>query len=323
MTTDLQNAKRQGSPTGPNLSIVIPVYGSREILPRLHQRIVSAVEPLDSDFELVLVDDDSKDGSWGTIQALTQVDPRVRGIHLAKNYGQHCAVLCGLRAARGKVIITLDDDLQNPPEEIPKLLQQLDEGYDVVYGAPAKQQHGLLRDAASFATKYALQAVMGAETARKVSPFRAMRAEVRAAFADYHCPSVNIDVLLTWGTSLFSSVTVRHEPRTVGHSNYTLRKLCAHALDMLTGFTTMPLRVASFLGMLFSTFGLVVLCYTLVRYFISGSTVPGFPFLASIIALFSGTQLFALGVIGEYLARMHFRTMNRPPYAIRETTKDS
>ena len=126
-------------------------------------------------------------------------------------------------------------------------------------------------------------------------------------------------MLLTWGTNRFSIRTVRHDARRVGASGYTFRKLATHAMNMMTGFSTVPLQFASLVGFLFTLFGVGVLAYVLGRYLVQGGSVPGFPFLASIIALFSGAQLFALGIIGEYLARMHFRMMERPSYVVRES----
>ncbi len=158
---------------------------------------------------------------------------------------------------------------------------------------------------------------MGAEIARQVSAFRAVRAEVANAFSHYEGPFVSIDVLLTWGTNRFAATPVRHEPRSQGTSGYTFRKLVTHALNMMTGFSTKPLQIASLIGFAFTLFGFGVLCYVLGRYFLQGTPVPGFPFLASIVALFSGAQLFALGIMGEYLARMHFRSMQKPPYVVR------
>jgi len=159
---------------------------------------------------------------------------------------------------------------------------------------------------------------MGAETARHVSAFRAFRTPVRAAFDRYHAPQVSIDVLLTWGTTRFAAVPVRHDARPVGRSNYTLSKLVVHALSMVTGFSALPLQVASYVGFSFTIFGGLVLLYVIGRYLIEGGSVAGFPFLASVVAIFSGAQMFALGVIGEYLARIHFRTMDRPVYLERE-----
>ena len=244
----------------------------------------------------------------------------MHGINLMRNYGQHNALLSGIRAARYETIITMDDDLQHPPEEIGALLTKLAEGYDVVYGTPSQEQHGIWRDLASQVTKLALQSAMGSETARRASAFRAFRTQVRDAFTNYQSPVLSLDVLLTWGTTRFAAIPVRHESRRVGKSNYTLRMLITHALNMMTGFSTLPLQLASLMGFVLTIFGIGILAYVIGRYFISGDSVPGFPFLASIIAIFSGAQMFALGIIGEYIARMHFRTMERPTYTVRSTT---
>src|SRR5262249_34325278 len=153
----------------------------------------------------------------------------------------------------------LDDDLQHPPEEIPTLLDKLSEGYDVVYGTPRQVQHGFWRAAASRITKLALQGAIGAETARYVSAFRAFRTAARAAFDHYQGSFVSIDVLLTWATTRFAAVPVRHDQRHAGVSNYTVRKLVTHALNMMTGFSVVPLQVASVLGFAFTLFGLALL----------------------------------------------------------------
>lgn len=307
----------------PQITLLVPVYHSQDILRELYRRIVAAIEPIDANFELILVEDCGGDDSWEIISELAASDPRVRGIKLARNYGQHNALLCGIRAARGEIVVTLDDDLQNPPEEIHKLLDTLAEGYDVVYGKPKQERHGFLRDQASRITKLALQSAMGAETASQVSAFRAFRTRLREAFDAYRSPTVNIDVLLTWGTTRFSAVTVRHDERNIGASGYTLRKLVNHALNMMTGFSTLPLQMASVMGFVFALFGFGILAYVLGRYLLVGTSMPGFPFLASIIAIFSGVQLFALGIFGEYLARMHFRSMERPPYTVLQGTRQS
>lgn len=298
------------------ISVVVPVYRSETTLRELHRRLTGALQGVSSDFEIILVEDNGGDGSWNVIRDLASHDPHVKGIRLVRNFGQHNAILCGIRAAIHETVVTLDDDLQNPPEEIGKLVKKLEEGYDVVYGTPLREQHGFWRDVASQITKLALKTAMGAETARNVSAFRAFRTTLRRAFADYRSPSISIDVLLTWGTTRFSHVTVEHRPRSDGASGYTLRKLIGHALNMMTGFSTLPLRLASVVGFAFTIFGLLVLAYVIARYLIEGGTVPGFSFLASIISIFAGAQLFAIGIIGEYLARMHLRSMERPTYVV-------
>jgi len=271
-------------------------------------------------FELILVNDGSRDGSWGVVQQLAGEHDWIHGIDLMRNQGQHNTLLCGIRTAKYDKIVTIDDDLQNPPEEIPRLLQVLAGGVDVVYGTPQKQQHGLLRDLASEITKLVLQQAMGAKTARQVSAFRVFRTRVRDAFHDYRSPYVSIDVLLTWGTTRFSAIETRHDPRLVGKSNYTLGKLIVHALNMVTGFSIVPLQLAGLLGFALSAFGGLVLVYVLIRYLITGTHVPGFAFLACTTAIFSGAQMLALGIIGEYLARMHLRVMGRPAYTVRQAT---
>jgi undecaprenyl-phosphate 4-deoxy-4-formamido-L-arabinose transferase len=296
----------------------VPVYNSEGTLAELVARIEAVLRPV-ARYEIVLVNDGSRDRSATVIAELAAAHASVVGIDLMRNYGQHNALLAGIRAARHDVIVTIDDDLQNPPEEIPKLLDALAAGHDVVYGTPTALQHGVLRDLASQITKLTLQNAMGAETARKISAYRAFRRELRDAFATYQNPFVSIDVLLTWGTTRFTAVPVRHDPRRVGASNYTVGRLVIHAFNMMTGFTTWPLQLASLIGFGCTAFGLVLLAYILGRYVIEGGSVPGFPFLASAIAIFSGAQLFALGIIGEYVARIHFRTMDRPAYTIRRT----
>jgi undecaprenyl-phosphate 4-deoxy-4-formamido-L-arabinose transferase len=300
--------------------VVVPVYRGAETIRELVAGLKPVLAREFEAFEILLVDDGSPDASWDVIAALAAEEPLVRGLRLMRNYGQHNALLCGIRAARHDLIVTMDDDLQHPPEEIPKLLAALRGGYDVVYGTPERARHGLLRNLASAATKMVLKNAMGAQTARRVSAFRAFDTRLREAFAEYGSPLVSIDVLLTWGTTRFTHVLVRHEPRRAGKTNYTVRKLLVHALNMVTGFSVAPLRLASFLGFAFTLFGMGVLAYVLIRYLTFGSAVPGFAFLASVIAVFSGAQLFALGVLGEYLGRVHARTLDRPVYTVREKT---
>ena len=306
-----------------SLTVIVPVYNSAKTLPNLIRQLKPVLEQAAHCFELILIDDDSHDESWRVIEELVADESWVHGIRLKRNYGQHNAILCGIRQASGEIVITMDDDLQHPPEEIHKLLCKLAEGYDVVYGSPIAGQHGLFRNFASQITKMILRRIMDSDIARNASAFRAFRLHLRDAFANYRGRFVSIDVLLSWATTRFASITVAHEPRRVGSSNYTIRKLIIHAINMLTGFSTFPLRIASFIGFAFTLFGLGVLLYVVGRYLFIGGSVPGFPFLASVIAIFSGAQLFALGIIGEYLAPMHLRSMGYPSYSTRCTTGNS
>jgi undecaprenyl-phosphate 4-deoxy-4-formamido-L-arabinose transferase len=303
------------------ISVVVPVFRSAETIRELIRRLRETLQRHNEPYEIILVEDCSPDASWSVVAAIAEEDKRVRGISLSRNYGQHNALLCGIRSARFDRIVTLDDDLQNPPEEIPTLLARLDPDTDVVYGTPITEAHGFLRDVASRMTKLALQEAMGAEVARNVSSFRTFRTRLRDAFPAYRGPYVSVDVLLTWGTTRFAHTPVQHEPRRLGKSGYTLRKLVAHGLNMATGFSTLPLQLASFVGFVFTMFGLLILIVVIANYVANGpNNVPGFAFIASMIAIFSGAQLFALGIIGEYLARMHFRAMDRPTYLVRVRT---
>jgi undecaprenyl-phosphate 4-deoxy-4-formamido-L-arabinose transferase len=305
----------------PRLSIVVPVYNSAATLRELADRLAATLPGIADEFELILVNDGSADASGAVVQELAGRFRWLRGIELMRNYGQHNALLCGIRSARFEIVVTLDDDLQHPPEEIPKLVAVLQQGYDVVYGRPLKDEHSMWRWATSRVTKLALTGMMGADIASNISAFRALNTKVRDAFERYHAPFVNIDVLLTWATSRFAVIRVEHRPRRVGGSGYTVRKLVRHTLNMMTGFSVIPLQLASMLGFAFTLLGVLLFLFVVARYFIQGGSVPGFPFLASVIVIFSGAQLFALGIIGEYLARIHFRVMDRPSYVVRDAPR--
>jgi undecaprenyl-phosphate 4-deoxy-4-formamido-L-arabinose transferase len=290
----------------PNISVVIPVYNSEFILPKLIERLIESLQIISANYEILLINDGSQDKSWDSIQRLTDENKQVRGINLRRNYGQHNALLCGIRLAQHDVIITMDDDLQHPPEEIHKLVQKLSEGYDVVYGIPAKLVHSTWRNFSSRFTKRFLGKILGIEGIKVISAFRAFKKELRTAFDQFDSPNVIIDALLRWGTEKFGTVEVNEQPRTVGRSNYDLFKLAKFTMLVLTGFSTIPLRVASLIGFFLTLFGIVVLLFVTVKGFLDGD-FPGFPFLASIISIFSGAQLFGLGIFGEYLPRRVFQ----------------
>jgi undecaprenyl-phosphate 4-deoxy-4-formamido-L-arabinose transferase len=305
----------------PTCSVVIPVYNGSETLPELVDRLTRILSNISLKYEIIMVNDGSPDESWQVIQSLAAKDPtHITGINLKRNFGQHNALLCGVRAAKNEVIITMDDDLQHPPEEITKLLEKLQSGYDVVYGLPTKMPHSAWRNFFSWFTKRSLAKVMGVKTIRDISSFRAFRASLKDAFSSFRSPSVILDVLLSWGTNRFGTVFVNEEPRQQGKSNYNFLSLASQALLILTGFSTIPLRFATLVGFFFILFGIAVFLYVLVATLTAGS-IPGFPFLASMIAIFSGVQLFSLGLIGEYLGRIFDRSMERPPYVSNETTQ--
>ena len=300
-----------------NASVVIPVYNGAETVPQLCERLLKVLPELFEEYEIILVDDCSPDNSWDVVKTLQKEHPQIiRAIHLSKNYGQHNATLCGIRAARFEICITMDDDLQHPPEELPVLLNEMNKGFDVVYAVPKKMPHSWWRNLGSKLTKIFLSHIMGIPI-REIGAFRIFKTNLRDAFANYYSPEVYIDPLLSWGTRDFSHVYVEEDKREVGKSNYSFIALVKASLLILTGYSTAPLRFASILGFIFMLFGFGVLIYVLIITFSLGST-PGFPFLASIISIFSGVQLFTLGIIGEYLARVYDRSSDRPPYVVRE-----
>lgn len=307
-----------------SLSVVVPVYRSERSIGLLVEDLANELPKLSSDYEVILVEDGGGDNSWSVIRSLCKRYAFVRGFKLMRNFGQHNALLCGILEARHEVTVTMDDDLQHPTSYIGVLLDKLSDGFDVVYGSPVSERHSLLRNLASLTTKLALQSAMGAETARKVSAFRAFRTDLRASFSHFRSPLVNIDVLLTWSTTSFAAVTAPHAPRSIGKSNYTWGKLVSHAFNMITGFSTLPLRIASALGLIMTGFGCVILVYIILsQLFAFRFVVPGFTFTVSLIAIFAGAQMFALGIIGEYLARMHLRIMDRPVYIVKESIENT
>ena len=301
-----------------NCSVVIPVYRGEHTLEPLVARLATVLPACVEEFEVLLVNDGSPDHSWDVIEALTRQYPWVRGIKLMRNYGQENATLCGIREARCDVIVTMDDDLQHDPSDLPKLLAKLNEGYDVVYGVPRIRRQVWWKSILSAIVKWAISSVMGVKTIRDISAYKAFRAELKQAFSSINSPDVQIDVLLSWAATRFASIEIEEAPRTVGASNYNFTKLIKVSLLVLTNYTTIPLRIASIFGFLFTIIGFFVLLYVLVIYFTLGS-VPGFSFLVSAVTIFSGVQLFALGIIGEYLARMFERSSGRPPYVIQKT----
>jgi glycosyltransferase involved in cell wall biosynthesis len=301
------------------VSVVVPTYKSPTTLAELVARI-GAVNL--GEYEVIVVDDGNDDSTWSEILQLSQTDSSVIGLRLGRNYGQHSAILAGVRKAKFSQIVTLDDDLQNPPEDIPKLLAELKPGIDVVYGVSSEVRQNLFRRFTSKFTKAVFAKVLGFESAISISSFRAFRAQLKEGFAGDLGPHVSLDALLTWSTSRFSTVEVSHHPRRVGKSNYSLGKLIRFMLDTATSYSTRPLRLATTIGFITTLFGLLMLVWVLGNALFVGDSVPGFPFLAASIAVFSGVQLVVLGILGEYLGKIHFRAMNKPTFSVSETTQD-
>jgi undecaprenyl-phosphate 4-deoxy-4-formamido-L-arabinose transferase len=299
-------------------SVVIPVYNSQASLPALVERLAAVLPAVTDRFEVILVNDGSRDDSWDGIGQAARKHAWVRGINLMRNYGQHNALLAGIRAARFAVVVTMDDDLQHPPEEIPRLLEALGHGQDLVYGIPASAEHGVSRAVSSRLTRLWLHRVLGVGIAAHASAFRAFRTILREGFVQYEGPAVAIDALLAWTTTRIATVEVRHDPRRHGRSQYGWLKLARLALDLTTTFRTWPLRLASLVGFVVMLLGLGALAFVLGSYLVTGQPLSVFRFSAAIVAIFSGAQLFTLGILGEYVARIHHRVLREPSYVVRE-----
>ena len=302
-----------------SVSIVVPVFNSEATLKELVAWLKTTLPGYIEDFEIILVNDGSCDSCWEVILDLAGQEENVKGINLMQNYGQHNALLAGVERANYDAIITIDDDLQYPPEEIPKLLDKLGEGFDVVYGKPINRNHKTWRNLGSRILKSSMKMVLGSDIANKSSSFRAFRPELRRGFRNFADASLDLDVLLSWSADQIISVPVQHHGRQTGKSGYTLRKLLRLTLSIVTGYSALPLRIASAAGLLTSLFGASLFLYVVIKRLLQTTYVPGFTFIAAEIALFSGFQLFAIGIIGEYIARLHFRTMGKPTYVIRDT----
>ncbi len=304
------------------VSVVIPCYGSQLTLEPLIERLHGSLDGLRQvgridEFEVILVVDGSPDNTASIAVRLADESPHVTAILMRRNFGQHNALVAGIRAARMDVVVTMDDDLQHPPEEIGSLLEALDADVDLVYAVPIEEEHGVFRSIASRGVKSALR-MSGVPNAKLVGAFRAFRTSLREGFRDVNDAQVNLDVLLSWVTTRVRSVATRMDQRAAGQSAYSVRQLVRHTMNMVTGYGTVPLKLATWLGFACGLLGAVLLVIVIVRFFIAETTVPGFTTLAALISLFAGAQMVTIGIIGEYLGRQHFRSMSRPMYVIGE-----
>ena len=303
------------------ISLVCPVYNSARTLRTLVDQLCQCLSGR-YEFEILLVDDRSSDSSWLEISQISKENTAVRGIRLGRNVGQHGALLAGIRSARFDKIVTIDDDLQNPPTEVIMLVQALELTGGVVYGVSTDIKQKMWRKASSVGAKKMFKKFLGFDSAINISSFRAFEANLRDAFSGEIGPSVSIDSLLTWSTSTFSSIEVQHHPRLQGKSQYNFRKLVRFMVDTATGYSVVPLRLATTLGSIVTMLGFVILLWVTLRPLLTRVSVPGFPLLAASLAIFSGTQLLVLGILGEYIGKMHFRVMNKPSYVIVDLTED-
>lgn len=307
-------------PAAPTLdiSVVVPVYNSQEIVASLLQRLTSALDALSERYEIILVEDGSPDRSWQAIDAVCdQYGGRVVAVQLMRNYGQHNALMCGLNLARGEYVVTMDDDLQNPPEEIGKMIAHARAcAYDVVYGVPLQRSHAGWRNLGAAVVWNFYRTVFGSN----VTPttFRVMRLQLVRSVQFYDLNFTYLDGLLAWCTSRIGSVEVDHHARSQGRSGYSLRKLLLLALNLYTNFSLLPLQLVSALGLFTALSGFAVGAYYLVQYLASNIAVPGFASTIIAVLILGGAQLLALGVIGEYLGRLHLNVNRKPQYVVRQ-----
>jgi glycosyltransferase involved in cell wall biosynthesis len=314
-----QGTQVDGSPGFDGVSVVIPCYRSRESLPPLISRLTPVLRDLTQLHEVILVIDGSPDDTAQVARNIAATVGRsvVRVVELRRNYGQHNALLAGVAVARFDVVVTMDDDLQHRPEQIPALVAPLaDPGVDLVYGVPIDEEHGWLRSQASRSVKSAL-AMAGVPNAQDVSAFRAFRSDLREAFNHVSDPFVSLDVVLSWATTSVRRVPVQMDQRETGRSGYTLRGLMRHALNMATGYSVLPLRLVTWLGLVVSAFGLVAFASVIYLNWTGQIQVAGFTTVVAMLGLLSGTMMLSLGIIGEYLGRLHVRSMQRPAYLVR------
>jgi glycosyltransferase involved in cell wall biosynthesis len=300
-----------------SISVVIPCYRSAPVLPTLVARLSTVLPTVSPEYEVILVVD-SPDDTWDVASDLAVKYDNIQAIRMARNYGQAAAVIAGIRAARHDVIVTMDDDLQHLPEEIPKLVAALTDDLDLVYGIAGEEEHGFFRSACARSVKAAMSTAMDVENAKLLSAFRVFRAFLRAGLDDVRGPHVSIDVALFWSTTRIRAIDVRMDRRTVGTSGYNFFSLVKHALNMIMGYSTKPLRVVTYFGFLVGLGGALLLARLLWLYYHGDTTVAGFTTIASMVAIASSAQMIAIGVLGEYLGRVHSAGMGRPTYVIRE-----
>jgi polyisoprenyl-phosphate glycosyltransferase len=298
------------------LSIIIPVYRSELTLNSLYQKITGVARKFKYSYEIIFVDDSSDDLSWTVLLDIQKRDRRVKIIQLTRNFGQHNALMCGFAHAYGDYIITLDDDLQNPPEEIPKIINMMKSGFDVVYGEYYEKKHNLFRNLGSWLIQTLYKKIFSVNG--NLTSFRIIKSEIVKGLLEYKKNYTFIDGLIAWQTKNIGYVLVKHDNRRDGKSGYTLRKLILLSLNMVTNFSIFPLQMASIMGFVMSFLGMIMAVYIIFKKLIYGIPVTGFASTIVTITLFSGTQLITIGLIGEYIGRIHLNVNNKPQYRIRK-----
>jgi len=303
----------------PHLSMIVPVYKAEESLRELCRRSQAALESITADYEILLVEDCGGDRSWAIIHELSATDPRIRGIQLSRNFGQHAATICGFSRARGDWIVTIDDDLEHPPEAIPALYARARQGFVLVYGVFPEPTHAWWRNLTSGIARRLFRLAIPTLN-YEYSSFRVVQRNIAEAVTAFDSPFPFVDGYLSWVTNNCASVEVEHRSRAHGASNYTFKKLLFHTINIFVTFSDLPLKLASWLGLCSFLIGMVWLLVIVLRRLLGGITVSGFASIMACIILFGGIELLILGIFGEYLGRMNFKSTKKPLYLVSRET---
>lgn len=311
--------------TKPEVSVVVPVYRSGNTLFDFHERVSQALDEIATRWEIILVDDASNDGTFDVMLQLHRKDPRVKLVRFARNMGQHQATLCGLQKATGQFVFTLDDDLQNPPEEMPRFIEKLNEGYDLVIGRIAtSKKHSASRNLSSRIVQHLVSRILGKPKHIAMSSYRCMTQRAARSMGSFKGAHAYLAALIfsTVPSDRIANVDVSHDPRADGkRSTYTLRKLIKLASYLLINHSYLPLRVMSVWGLTLSLVSLGYAGWTIAHVLIGGSQISGWPSLAVLISFLCGNILLFMGILGEYIGRLveeHSRPQQFPIFEVHE-----
>lgn len=303
------------------ISVLIPVYNNHDVLDELHRRLVQALAPLYRDYEIVLVDDGSKDSSWQKIEALKKQDPHVVGIKLMRNFGQHNAIAAGLEHVAGDIVVLMDADLQDRPEDIPRLVEALLQGDASMAIARWKSRtDSFFKLFLSRLFFRVSQRITKIKHQPNLGVFRAMRKEVVEELKKYQEKTSSTLSLLYWIGMDFTTVDLAREDRFAGKSAYTLKKMFKLALDRIFSFSMFPIRVAIYSGLTISILSFLFLIVLIIRY-MSGQVAPGWTSTIVLVLFFFGMNFIFLGIIGEYLGRIFLESKHRPKFIIKKILK--
>ncbi|MBP5528972.1 MAG: glycosyltransferase [Lachnospiraceae bacterium] len=300
------------------ISFVIPCYRSEKTLSDVVDEIKTTMAEIGHEFEIILVNDCSPDKTFEVIKKLAEENDNILGIDLAKNFGQHCALMAGMRHSSGDVVVCLDDDGQTPANEVGKLLDKLDEGYDVCYASYGKKQHSGFRNFGSKVNEIMTRIMLGKPKELKVSSYFAAKRFIVDDMLRYEQSYAYVIGLVLRATKNVANVEVNHRARSVGESGYTLAKLFSLWFNGFTAFSIKPLRIATGIGIFCACSGFAYGIYTIIKKLVLVDVQAGFSALMSVLVFIGGMIMLMLGLIGEYIGRIYICMNNSPQYVIRE-----